>query len=274
MSPFENKLIKTERHSNHVAILSLNRPEKRNALNDEMFQQLQVNIQELETDDDIRVVVITGTAIGEKRFFSAGIDLSEILQGIQHDDSTERLMQKAKEWQDIYTRIARSPIPFICAIDGVCYGAGLELALACDLRVAAEDATLGLLETRLGIVADLGGTTRLTRLIGPAKAKRLIFLSEIITGTQAQQLGLVDWLATKETGTALDLALEIANQIAANGPLAVRTSKRLINESLDVSEEQSLASELNAQSQLLETQDAMEGFMAALEKRNSRFKGN
>ena len=272
MSEEQNKLIIKESRDNGVVILSLNRPEKRNALNDDLFRALRSAVKEIEQDSDVRVAVITGSKIGEKRFFSAGIDLVEVMHALQADVSGKSLLAKAKEWQDTYSMIANSSLPFVCAIEGPCFGAGLELALACDLRVAAKDAQFGLLETKLGIIADLGGTTRLTKLIGPAKAKRLIFTSEIISGVEAKKLGIVEWVPP-EGKTTLETSLEIAGNIARNGPLAIQISKNLINKATELDTEQLLALELKEQEKLFRTEDAMEGFLAALEKRTPKFKG-
>ncbi len=261
-----------EDHDDGIVVLRLNRPHKRNALNDALFQELKEKVRAISNDSTARACIITGTSENGNRFFSAGIDLNEIVQALQGQVDPEVVLVKAKEWQDTFTEIAHSPIPFICAIDGYCYGAALELALACDFRVAEPTAKLGLLETKLGVIPDLGGITRLTRLLGVTRSKRLIFLSEVLSGIDAHHVGLIDWLASNEE-SSLETAMKIARTIARNAPLAIRASKRVIQSCLEVSEAESLALEREEQRLLFKSKDALEGFLAALQKRAPQFKG-
>jgi enoyl-CoA hydratase len=217
----------------------------------------------IENDPDVRCVVLTGTG---DRAFCAGSDVKEFesLQGRVGEGKL--LLEKA-----VYRRMARLPVPTIAAIQADALGGGLELALCCDLRVADEGAKLGLPEVRLGVMPGSGGTQRLPRIVGIAKAKELILMGEIISASDALEIGLVNRIA--EAGQALDEAMTMAETIAERGPLAVREAKQALDLAGDMPLDEGLARELDASERIFASRDMLEGAKAFFEKRPPRFTG-
>ena len=173
--------------------------------------------------------------------------------------------------RDSFTRIAQLPIPTIAVIDGVALGGGLELALACDIRLASEKALLGLPETSLAIIPGAGGTQRLTRLLGPSKAKELIFLSSRLSGKEAEQIGLVNFFA--ESATLSQRAEEIASTIIEKGPIAQKMAKKAIDSGIEVDLASGLEIEKQCYSQVIYTKDRKEGLLSFTEKRKPLYEG-
>jgi len=173
------------------------------------------------------------------------------------------------EFQGILNRLERLELPTLALLHGHCLGLAFELALACDLRLAAEGTSLGLPETRLGIIPDVGGTTRLTRLVGPGRAKELIFTGRRIDAPLAEQWGIVNHVVPRET--LLERAEELAAEIVQSAPLAVGMAKRVIDGLADI--DRGLMLEGWAQSQLFATEDFMEGAQAFMMRRPAQFKG-
>jgi enoyl-CoA hydratase/carnithine racemase len=171
----------------------------------------------------------------------------------------------------VYLRLARLPMPTIAAMQADALGGGLELALCCDLRVAAEGAKLGLPEVRLGVMPGSGGTQLLPRVVGLAKAKELILTGEIIDAKEALKIGLVNRVAP--AGTALDISIGLGETIASRGPVAVREAKKALDLSGDLSLEQGLARELEGSERVFSSEDMLEGARAFFEKRQPRFTG-
>jgi enoyl-CoA hydratase/carnithine racemase len=217
----------------------------------------------IESDPDVRCVVLTGTG---DRAFCAGSDVKEFesLQGRVGEGKL--LLEKA-----VYRRMARLPVPTIAAIQADALGGGLELALCCDLRVADERAKLGLPEVRLGVMPGSGGTQRLPRIVGIAKAKELILMGEIISASEALEIGLVNRVA--ESGRAFDEAMTMAETIAERGPLAVREAKQALDLAGDMPLDEGLARELDASERIFASRDMLEGAQAFFEKRAPRFTG-
>jgi enoyl-CoA hydratase len=250
--------------SEGVLTLTVNRPEKLNALNSEVLAQLDAAVSAAEADRTLRCVIITGA--GEKAFI-AGADIGELakltpVEGREH----------ARRGQAAFDRIEALPVPTIAAINGFAYGGGLELAMACTLRVAAENAKMGLPETSLGIIPGYGGTQRLARHVGRAKALELVLTSEKgITAAEAYRLGLVNQVAP--VGQALAAAVALARRIAANGPTAVRYAMQAIRTGLDMTLAEGLAYEATLFGLCAATEDMREGMAAFLEKRPARFSG-
>ena len=245
----------------------LNRPEKRNAINAEMFRQFDVAVTQANRTPDLRAVVIRGA--GES--FSAGIDVSTLL-GLAESHGPhwqQRMRAITDEFQGVLNRLERLELPTIALLHGHCLGLALELALACDLRLAAEGTALGLPETLLGIIPDVGGTTRLTRLVGPARAKELIFTGRRIDAAQAERWGIVNGVVARDELVAEGDAL--AAEIAAAAPLAVGMAKRVIDGLADI--DRGLLLEGWAQSQLFSTQDFLEGAQAFMTRRKAEWKG-
>ncbi len=248
-----------------VATITLNRSEKLNALSMAMLERLEAALATLEGARDVRVVIVT--AAGE-RAFCVGADIGEWEQ-VAACDPIAMWRAWDRPGHRIFDRLARLQQPTIAAVNGFCFGGGLELALACDLRLAADTATFALPETRIGTQPGWTGTQRLPRLIGPARAKQMIFTGSRIAAEQAERWGLVNEVVP--AAALLTRAHELAHQIAANAPLAVQFAKTIVDagggEGLALALE-GLAAALSAA-----THDGQEGPAAFREKRPPRFVG-
>lgn len=229
----------------------------------ELTRMLDRALAGIEADRAVRCVVVTGTG---ERAFCAGSDIKEFEALRGRVGEGKLLLEKA-----VYRRMARLPVPTVAAIQADALGGGLELALCCDLRVADERAKLGLPEVRLGVMPGSGGTQRLPRVVGIAKAKELILMGEIISAAEAAEIGLVNRVAP--AGGALDEAMAMAETIAARGPLAVREAKRAIDTASDTPLDEGLAHELDASERIFASRDMVEGAQAFFEKRAPRFTG-
>lgn len=255
------------------AIFRLNRPNKRNALNFAFFDEIKTKIDALQNDPDIRVIYITGTEMEGKEFFCSGIDVSEVyaFRTSVTDNSLDEFHKLALRLQNSFNAIEQCDKPTIAVINGHCYGAGLELALACDFRIATEDAQIGLLETSLGIIPDIGGTSRLVFNIGVSRAKQLIMLAEVLSGVQAKDLGIIDYIVPKEN--LWIMAHDIGDKLLKNAPKAIAYAKKLVSQIYGKNLSESLTLERNAQAELIITDDVVEGFQAKLEHRQPNFQG-
>lgn len=256
--PFANLIL--ERRAGW-AILTINRPAVRNALDDATWREIARALRELDGEEDVRAVVITGA--GEKAF-AAGADVRALSQ---------RTMVEALEpgIQGVVTEVAGFSKPLIAAINGYALGGGLELALACDLRVASENARFGLPELNVGIMPGGGGTQRLPRLIGAARAKELIFTGDLIDAAEAYRIGLVNRVVPPEQ--LLPATEDLVQKIIAKPPLALRLVKQVINQGLATDLAAGLAAEKLAQAYLYGTEDRREGMDAFLQKRAPQWKG-
>jgi enoyl-CoA hydratase len=246
-----------------VATITLNRPEKLNALDPPMLAQLEQACQVLERDTTVRVVLLTGAGA---RAFSAGADITawSSLQPL------EMWRWWVRDGQRVFIRVARLPQPVIAVLNGVAFGGGLELALAADLRIAAEHAQLALPETGIGTVPGWGGTQRLPALIGAARAKEMMFTGRRVDAATAERWGLVNAV---EPGTnAMEHAANLAQQIAARAPLAIQMTKQLV----DGAQGDAVTMTLEALAGALasSTEDGHEGVAAFRERRQPRFTGS
>ena len=248
---------------NGICTLTINRPESLNALNGELVSQLWHTCYELRHDDSVRVVILT--AAGDKAF-CAGADLKE-RQGM--DEAAVR--KRIDDYRGCFDALASLPKPTICAINGYAFGGGLELALACDLRVVAEDTKVGLTELRLGIIPGAGGTQRLARLVGAARAKELVFTAARITGKRAEALGIANYAVPADD--VLKQARDLAEQMLLCAPVALRQAKLAIDTGLQVDLSSGLALESCAYAVTLPTEDRLEGLAAFREKRKPNFQG-
>jgi enoyl-CoA hydratase/carnithine racemase len=212
---------------------------------------------------DVRAVVVTGSG---DRAFSAGSDVGEF-EAQRGSAGRERMALDER----VSSRLAGLPMPTIAAIEGNALGGGLELALCCDLRVASARARLGLPEVRLAVTPGSGGTQRLPRVVGAARAKELILTGRVISAEEAERIGLVNQVVP--AGEARMAADALAEEIAARGPLAVREAKALIDGALELDLEAGLAAELDASERIFATEDMVEGARAFFEKRNPHYRG-
>ncbi|MDX1689139.1 MAG: enoyl-CoA hydratase-related protein [Candidatus Promineifilaceae bacterium] len=260
------ELIRTEQREEIFEIV-LNRPEKRNAINFDMYEQLDGAVRAAARAEGVRAVFVRG----EGSDFSSGIDVSSFLELAQrYGEGWQRQMRTiTHDFQAVLNRLERLERPVIALIHGRCLGLAMELALACDMRLAASDAVLALPETRLGIIPDVGGSTRLTRLIGPGRAKELIFTGREIDAARAEAWGIVNHAVAPDELLANGEAL--AAEIGQAAPLAVGMAKRVIDGAADL--ERGLALEGWAQSHLFQTEDFMEAVRSFMEGRRPEFKG-
>jgi methylglutaconyl-CoA hydratase len=258
-----SELVQYTALENGIAIITLNRPESANALSTALLYELSHLLYDLAFRRDVRVVIFTGA--GEK-VFCAGADLKE--RAGMNETEVRKTVTLIRE---TINQIEQLPQPVICALNGFAFGGGLELALACDIRVAADTAQLGLTETSLGIIPGAGGTQRLPRLIGKGKAKELIFTAKRITAKEAEQIGLVEYVVPREQ--LMEKAMEIAEQIVVNAPIAVMQAKIAINRGLDVDLATGLRIEQMAYDITIPTKDRLEGLQAFKEKRKPVYKG-
>jgi len=248
---------------NQIAVVTLNRPETLNALNFGMLEELERTVERLRYDRNVRIVIFTGA--GEKAF-SAGADLKE--RKNLTDDEVRRNVNKTRT---LFQRISELPKPTIAAVNGYAFGGGFELMLACDLRIAAKTAVMGLTETSLAIIPGAGGTQRLPRLIGEARAKELIFAARKITAEEAYLYGILNKIA--EPDELMDVCFQLAGEILQNGPLAVQQAKMAIRLGMDVDLKTGLAIEEEAYEKVLTTKDRIEALRAFAEKRKPNFSG-
>lgn len=245
----------------------LNRPDKRNAMNAELVAGLDTAVQTANRTPGIRAVIIRG----EGKAFSAGIDVSTLLGLAQTYGPhwQQRMRSITDDFQAVFTRLERLELPTIALLHGYCLGLAMELALACDIRIAAEGTQMGLPETRLGIIPDVGGTTRLTRLVGAARAKELIFTGRHFDMAYAERWGIVNYVLPEDQLMAKAEAL--AAEINQAAPLAVGMAKRVIDGLSDI--DRGLMLEGWAQSQLMSSEDFLEGAQSFMMKRPPQFKG-
>ncbi|KAK8864704.1 hypothetical protein IAR55_001956 [Kwoniella newhampshirensis] len=250
-------VIPTRSPNNTVAILTLNRPKALNALSTPLFQALNAELEKVEEDESVRAIVITG---GEK-VFAAGADIKEM---------------KDKEFAEAYTtnflgswnKIASIRKPIIGAVAGYALGGGCELAMLSDILIATPNATFAQPEITLGIIPGMGGSQRLTSLVGKARAMDMVLTGRKIDGVTAERWGLVSRL-TKEGESVVDLAVKTAETVAGFGKVAVQAGKEAVNAALDLPLEQGLRLERRLFQQLFATQDQKEGMAAFAEKRKA-----
>ncbi len=247
--------------SEGVGIITINNPPV-NALTLEVREQLGQVIEEVEKNQGIRALVVTGA--GEKCFV-AGADIK---------DFPNLMLSGPRENATIYKQmlscLEENPKPVIAAVNGLALGGGCELALACDIRIAEQTAKMGLPEVNLGLIPGLGGTQRLTRLVGPAKAKEMLFTGELVTGEEALRIGLVNRVVPK--GESLMEAVKLAKKLARGPGVIIGYDKYLVNKGLELSLEDALELEMQYVEKAYETEDMHEGVDAFINKRSAEFK--
>lgn len=248
---------------NHIGYIQINRPNELNCFNYDTLSQLQHIVDDVHLNRDVQVVVITGAG---DRAFSAGADLKE-----RRHLKEREVKRNVKAIRDVFQSIVELPQPTIAAINGYAFGGGFELALACDFRIAVAHAKMGLTEVSWAIIPGAGGTQRLPRLIGQAKAMELILTAKKIEAKEAYDLGILYSVVEKEQ--LLPSCIQLANDMLKNGPLALQQAKYAILQGMNVDLQTGLAIEAKAYEVIIPTSDRTEALEAFSEKRKPNFKG-
>ncbi len=261
MSSYENILLDSKEG---IATITFNRPKALNALNRALLGELSDALDAIAGDEEIRVLILTGA--GDKAFV-AGADISELA-------TFDALQGKvfARQGQQVFAKLQELSIPVIGAVNGFALGGGSEIALACDFIYASENAKFGLPEITLGLIPGFGGTQRLPRLIGPNRAKEMIYTGKMISAAEAQSIGMVNQLLPAEG--LMDAVMETAKAIAAKGKVSLRAAKGAINTGLNADLDTGCRIECDAFALCMASEDAKEGTKAFLEKRKPEFKGS
>ena len=274
-------MVEMEKQGN-VALITLNNPPM-NVLCSSLLQELESIIANIAGDKEIRAVVLTGAG----RAFVAGADIKEMM-GMTPPEAESF----ATLGQGVFSKLEKLDAPVIAAVNGFALGGGTELALACDVRIASEAAKFGQPEVNLGVIPGFGGTQRLSRLVGPGKAKELIYTGDIINAKTAQEIGLAQQVVegykkdengelvknekgkpVQDNGPVLNAAMAMASKIATKGPVAVAKGKEAINQGLNMTLDDGLVLEAKKFSELFSTHDQKEGMGAFVEKREAQFRG-
>ncbi|MBI5446206.1 MAG: enoyl-CoA hydratase/isomerase family protein [Deltaproteobacteria bacterium] len=258
---YENILFEREEG---FAVLTVNRPKVLNALNAQTLAEIDAAVGEVEGDAGVRALIITGA--GDKAFV-AGADINEI----RDLPSPAAGVEMSRRGHAVYRRIEKLPKPVVVAINGFALGGGCELALAGDVRIAADTAKLGLPEINLGIFPGYGGTQRLPRLVGKGMAKLMIFSGEMIDAQEALRIGLVEKVVP--AGELLSTARELASKLAAKAPVALAYAKRSVDDGFETDLDRGCGIEATNFGVICSTADKAEGTEAFLEKRKPRFRG-
>lgn len=239
-----------------IAIISINRPEAMNALNTDVLRSLENMVDKVEEDDAIQVAIITGSG----RAFVAGADIGEM-----KDLNAIGAKKFSIFGNAVFSKIENMSKPVIAAVNGFALGGGCELSLSCDIRLAAENAKFGQPEVGLGITPGFGGTQRLARTVGIAKAKELIYTAKVITAEEAKAIGLVSYVVPK--GEVLEEAIKLADMIAKNAQVAVRQAKKAINMGMQADIHTGVSYETEAFGICFATEDQKDGMEAFIAKR-------
>jgi enoyl-CoA hydratase len=255
--------ITLDRGADGIAVVTVSRPDKLNALNAGTVRELDAVLRSVREDEGVRAIILTGA--GEKAFV-AGADIGELarmgpVEGVRI----------SRDGQDTFRMMERMPKPVIGAINGFALGGGLELALACHVRLASSRARFGLPEVKLGIIPGYGGTVRLPRLVGRGRALELMLTGEMIDAEEAYRIGLVNRVTPPES--LLDAARELAAKMIANGPIAIALALESVDRGMSTTIDDAQILESNLFGLLASTDDMREGMNAFLEKRKAEFKG-
>lgn len=245
-----------------AGIIRMNRPEKHNALSVALLRAIGQAVRDFEKDGKVRAIVLTGS----EKAFSTGADLNEALEMTTFRDS----LRYAGEFRNLGDIIESSPLPVIAAISGFCITGGMELALMCDIRLAAPNATFGITSAKIGSVAGAGGTQRLPRAIGAARAKELMFLCDYIDAAEASRIGLVNRVIESDVVAA---AVAMADKLVHRGPLSIDWLKKAVNTGMNMDLKSALDFEAQLCASAFMTEDRAEGMKAFLEKRPAAFRG-
>jgi enoyl-CoA hydratase len=247
-----------------LAIITLNRPKQLNALSQAVLREIEAGLDELAADDAIRAIILTGAG---DRAFAAGADIGELAA---LESATQGRILAARSHQ-LGRKMAELGKPIIAAINGFALGGGLELALACDIRLASETAQVGLPEVTLGIIPGWGGTQRLPRLVGPGMAKLLMMTGDRIDAAEALRIGIVERVYPQ--GELLDAARQLGQKLASLPPLSIAAIKQAVNRGLNMALDDANMFEAGLFAEMTVTQDCKEGTRAFLEKRKPEWQG-
>ena len=270
MKENSSPLLYTEKDG--IAFIRMNRPDMRNAINSECWRLFEDYFSTLSSQTHVRALVITG-AVSD--VFSAGVDvhpsdplISRLFTAIQENDR-KTVLEGIAYMQGILAKLAHLPFPTIAAINGLCYSGGLELSLACDIRIAAQGAMLCFKETHLGLIPDLGGTVRLTRLVGPGRAKELIFSARKIDTDEARAIGLLEYVFAKKN--FMTQVERYVKNLLSSGPQAIKSVKHIVAATMDLPEKKALAVEKDQAALNILSGQCIEGISAFLEKRTPKW---
>jgi enoyl-CoA hydratase/carnithine racemase len=263
MTTHDFNTIRFDLSSDGIATITLNRPDKLNAMNAEMRSEFHSLIDELYSNHAIKVILFTG----EGRAFSAGGDIDFLDQNW----NTADFRREAQKFTGFFDALEQLEKPVIAAINGPCTGAGLQITLSCDLRIAAEEAQFGFRENQIGLIPGAGGCSRLVKLIGYGKAKELIFIGEMIAAEEALRIGLINRVVPHQH--LLDETYKIARHLLTRAPVALGLAKRILWNCVNVDLATGRSIESLAQSILIKTEDHKEGIRAFREKRAPNFEG-
>ena len=245
---------------NEIAVVTINRPKSLNALNSETLAELNTCLAEIEGRTDIKVVILTGSG---SKYFVAGADISEMVNATPAEGRAMGLLAR-----EAFGRLENMPQVTIAAVNGFALGGGCEISMACDIRVAAENAKFAQPECGLGILPGFGGTQRLARLVGKGRAKEMIFTCDMIDAQDAYRIGLANHVVPQEE--LLDYCKAMAGRIMKNAPYAVSLAKQVINSGADMDLDNGLKLEANIFGLSFSTEDKKEGMTAFLEKRKEK----
>lgn len=247
----------------NIGILTINRPDRLNAISNQLTSELKQFLDEVEDDDSLRVLIITGA--GDKAFV-AGADIKELEE---RDALVGRKVSRLR--QEVFSQVENLSMPVIAAVNGYALGGGLELALACSIRISSEKAQFGAPEVKLGIIPGDGGTQRLPRLVGLGRAMEIILTGDFIDAQEAYRIGLVNRVVPHEQ--LMEKTMKLAQKIAVRPPLAVKYAKEAVNRSQEGDTASGFALESYLHALTCTTEDKKEGVAAFLEKRKGEFKG-
>jgi enoyl-CoA hydratase/carnithine racemase len=245
-----------------IATITLNRPKSMNSLSSQLLKELDHALTDIERDDSIKVVILAGT----EKFFAAGADITEIGSLATSVDAHRFL----KDAQAVFNKMEDLEKPVIAAISGLALGGGCELALACDLRIAAENSTFGQPEIKIGVIPGAGGTQRLPRIIGLTKAKELLYTGDFIDAQEAYRIGLVNKVVP--VASLMDESRKMAQKISRQPGFALKVTKLAVNGGFNMDIKSAMAYEARCFEILFSTEDQKEGMKAFVEKRKPAFK--
>ena len=240
-----------------IAYITLNRPQALNAVNQQMLSEINEALDTIEKDREIKVLIITGN----ERVFAAGADIVEICSFT----SSSQFLKASEKGHDVLLKLEQLSKPSIAVVQGIAYGGGCEISLACDFRVAADNAKFGIPEIKLGLIPGWGGASRLQKLIPFPKFKEMLLTGEPITAAEANTLGLVNKVVSSDR--VMDAALELASHLTNKSPVTIRTAKKLANIQLNADLQTAIELEKQTISVLYSTEDRIEGTNAFVEKR-------